>query len=91
MPVMGWDVRGLEDPDAGEESGQQDRQTATKASSNTATDGGNAAVITAWSSILTVKHVQNPWLTLSHLSPWAEVTAASAVQKYHRLPDTGLD
>lgn len=62
------------------------RQIATKAFSNTATNGGDAVTIAAWSSVLAIKYVQNPWLTLNQLSPWAEVTAASAMQRYHKLP-----
>lgn len=45
-------------------------QTATKASSETSTDGANAAAVVAWSSAVAAKHVQNPWLMFNQLSPW---------------------
>lgn len=45
-------------------------QTATKASSETSTDGANAAAVVAGSSAVAVKHVQNPWLMFNQLSPW---------------------
>lgn len=53
---------------------------------SSATDGGNAATTAARSSVLAVKRVQKPWLTLKHLSPRAAVAAASAVQEHLQVP-----